>query len=68
MRWLLMTMLALGIALQWPMAAPAADNSLQSFSVMVGDARRDYLLFAPPDRAPMPLVIALHGGGGNGAQ
>ncbi|MDB5677213.1 PHB depolymerase family esterase [Sphingomonas bacterium] len=69
MRWLLLMMLALGIALQLPASAPAAgDDSLQSMSLTVGGAQRDYKLFVPPGRTSMPLVIALHGGGGNGAQ
>jgi polyhydroxybutyrate depolymerase len=68
MRWVLFAMLAAGIALQLPTTAPAADAPLQSRSVAVSDGKRDYQLFVPARSGAMPLVIALHGGGGNGAQ
>jgi polyhydroxybutyrate depolymerase len=68
MRVVLFLMLATGIALQLPTIAPAADGPLQSRSVAIGDGKRDYQLFVPGRKGPMPLVIALHGGGGNGAQ
>lgn len=43
-------------------AAPTAQT------VSVDGVRRDYLLVAPAkDDGPVPLVIALHGGGGNAA-
>lgn len=55
-------LLASGAAPAWARddAAPTAR------SVSVGGVARDYLLDAPPAASkPVPLVIALHGGGGN---
>lgn len=65
MRWILVVMGIVGIALQLPTSAPAADGPLASHRI--GD--RDYQLYVPPGGSGrLPLVIALHGGGGNGAQ
>jgi polyhydroxybutyrate depolymerase len=64
MRWILVLMGIVGIALQLPTSAPAADGPLVSHRI----GNRTYQLFVPPGSGPRPLVIALHGGGGNGAQ
>jgi polyhydroxybutyrate depolymerase len=65
MRWILVLMGIAGIALQLPTSAPAADGPLVSHRI----GNRMYQLFVPPTGdGRRPLVIALHGGGGNGAQ
>lgn len=65
MRWILVLMGIAGIALQLPTSAPAADGPLVSHRI----GNRAYQLFDPPTGdGRRPLVIALHGGGGNGAQ
>lgn len=65
MRWILVVMGIVGIALQLPTSAPAADGPLASHRI----GNRDYQLYVPPGGSGrLPLVIALHGGGGNGAQ
>jgi polyhydroxybutyrate depolymerase len=64
MRWILVLMGIVGIVLQLPTGAPAADGPLVSHRI----AGREYQLFVPPGSGQRPLVIALHGGGGNGAQ
>jgi polyhydroxybutyrate depolymerase len=65
MRWILVLMGIAGIALQLPTSAPAADGPLVSHRI----GNRTYQLFIPPTGdGRRPLVIALHGGGGNGVQ
>lgn len=64
MRWVLLVMGFVGIAMQLTARAPAAEGPLQSRTV----GGRDYQLFLPSAAGKRPLVIALHGGGGNGAQ
>lgn len=65
MRWILVLMGIAGIALQLPTSAPAADGPLAPHRI----GNRTYQLFVPPGSSgARPLVIALHGGGGNGAQ
>jgi len=65
MRWVLVLMGIAGIALQLPTSAPAADGPLAPHRI----GNRTYQLFVPPGSSGgRPLVIALHGGGGNGAQ
>ncbi len=64
MRWVLFLMGLVGVAMQLSTPAPAADDALVSRKV--GD--REYQLFVPAGGGPRPVVIALHGGGGNGAQ
>lgn len=64
MRWILVLMGIVGIALQLPTSAPAADGPLVPQRI----GNRTYQLFVPPGSGPRPLVIAFHGGGGNGAQ
>ena len=49
--------------------ATAQDEGLKDFTLTVGGATRSYALYVPPGATgPMPLVIVLHGGGGNGPQ
>lgn len=64
MRWILVMMGIVGIALQLPISAPAADGPLVSHRI----GNRTYQIFVPARNGRLPLVIALHGGGGNGAQ
>lgn len=65
MRWILVLIGIAGIALQLPTSALAADGPLVSHRI----GNRTYQLFVPPTGdGRRPLVIALHGGGGNGAQ
>jgi polyhydroxybutyrate depolymerase len=65
MRWILVLMGMAGIALQLPTSAPAADGPLVSHRI----GNRTYQLFVPPTGdGRRPLVVALHGGGGNGVQ
>lgn len=64
MRWMLFLMGIVGVALQLAAPAPAADTMLQSLSL----GARQYKLFVPGQGGKMPLVIALHGGGGTGTQ
>lgn len=64
MRWILVLMGIVGVVLQLPTRAPAADGLLVPHRI----GSRTYQLFVPPGSGPRPLVIALHGGGGNGAQ
>lgn len=65
MRWILVVMGIVGIALQLPTSAPAADGPLASHRI----GNRDYQLYVPSGGSGrLPLVIALHGGGGNGVQ
>lgn len=64
MRWILVLMGIVGIVLQLPTSAPAADGPLAPHRI----GNRTYQLFVPPGEGRRPLVIALHGGGGNGAQ
>jgi polyhydroxybutyrate depolymerase len=64
MRWILVLMGIVGIALQLPTSAPAADGPLVPHRI----GNRTYQLFVPPGSGHRPLVIAFHGGGGNGAQ
>ncbi len=57
-----------------PAPAPSASPSIRiEETIAVGGRERRYLLNLPPawtDRpqSPVPLIIALHGGGGSGAQ
>lgn len=58
-------MLLAGVAL-WPQSAAADDEA----SLEIGGRTRTYLVHVPPraERGrPMPLVVVLHGGGGDGA-
>lgn len=64
MRWILVMMGIVGIALQLPISAPAADGPLVPHRI----GNRTYQSFVPARNGRLPLVIALHGGGGNGAQ
>ena len=64
MRWILVMMGIVGIALQLPISAPAADGPLVPHRI----GNRTYQMFVPARNGRLPLVIALHGGGGNGAQ
>ena len=64
MRWILVMMGIVGIALQLPISAPAADGPLVPHRI----GNRTYQIFVPARNGRLPLVIALHGGGGNGAQ
>ena len=64
MRWILVLMGIVGVVLQLPTRAPAADGLLAPHRI----GSRTYQLFVPPGSGPRPLVIALHGGGGNGTQ
>lgn len=64
MRWVLIVLGLIGVALHLSTPAPAAEPLLQSMSV----GGRDYKLFVPTRPGPKSLVIVLHGGGGNGAQ
>lgn len=64
MRWILVVMGIVGIALQLAGPAPAADGPLVTHRI----GNREYQLFVPPGNVRRPLVIALHGGGGNGRQ
>lgn len=46
-----------------------SDPTLVEHRLTVGGVERTYSLYVPPHRAgPRPLVIMLHGGGGNGQQ
>jgi len=51
-----------------PAAAAAADRATQARTIAVGGLTRSYLLHVPPalPAGPVPLVLALHGGGGHG--
>ena len=60
MRWILVLMGIVGIVLQLPTSAPAADGPLAPHRI----GNRTYQLFVPPGPDRRPLVIALHGGGG----
>lgn len=64
MRWILLVMGLVGLAMQLASPAPAAGDALQSHTV----GAREYQLYVPTGSGKRPLVIALHGGGGNGAQ
>jgi polyhydroxybutyrate depolymerase len=50
-----------------PSAGSAPPSGTVSHSVTVGGVTRDYAIHVPPGTgtAPVPLVIQLHGGGGN---
>jgi len=57
--------LLLGAGAAQAQSAPEA-SAVVSHSVRVGAANREYLLYRPANATgPVPLVIALHGGGGN---
>jgi polyhydroxybutyrate depolymerase len=59
-------LLALALAAA-PAAALDAQGPLARHSLSVAGVERHYLLYAPPAAGgPVPLVIVLHGGGGNG--
>lgn len=65
MRWLLVLIGIAGVVLQLPTSAPAADGPLTPHRI----GNRTYQLFVPSaGDGRRALVIALHGGGGNGAQ
>lgn len=64
MRWILLLLGLIGVAMQLSSPAPAADGPLTSHKI----GSREYQLFVPDGGGKRPLVIALHGGGGNGAQ
>ena len=51
------------------LARPADAADLTPATLVHQDRRRTYHVYAPPGhdrKTPVPLVLALHGGGGNG--
>jgi polyhydroxybutyrate depolymerase len=48
-------------------ANSSAATEMQHRSLTSGGRERTFLLYAPPDASPLPLVIALHGRLGDGA-
>jgi polyhydroxybutyrate depolymerase len=55
------------VSTEQPVANAAPSTTLQHRSLTSGGHARTFLLYAPQDASPLPLVIALHGRLGDGA-
>jgi polyhydroxybutyrate depolymerase len=61
---------AMVFALSFPAAAGGSAPGDYRFDIDSGGRHRNYLLHVPPQAAarPLPLILSLHGGGGNAQQ
>lgn len=65
----IVTLVMVSMALVWQAVSPPAYGASVSRTIHTGGLRRTFVLHVPPSvrSAPVPLVLALHGGGGTGA-